>query len=153
MRRVSHRPEKSGSFCVFSEIFHRTALPISFSSEALGHGTLRGYCMTADLAGDPPKWAFVRIAGPWPHVIRSVYQSRLIRHHSRICAQPLQHYVMAKGQGTFSDYGLDNLLALNVGSRNKHDGFIMIAWKHLPRLKKMCPTITTSSTRSFSVRP
>ena len=51
-----------------------------------------------------------------------------------------EHYVVREGQETYSYYGPNNRLALNVGFHNEHHDFMMIPWNRLPRLREMAPS-------------
>jgi sphingolipid delta-4 desaturase len=51
-----------------------------------------------------------------------------------------EHYVVREGQETYSYYGPNNWLALNVGFHNEHHDFMMIPWNRLSRLREMAPS-------------
>ena len=50
-----------------------------------------------------------------------------------------EHYVLREGQETYSYYGLNNRVAMNVGYHNEHHDFMMIPWNRLPMLNRLAP--------------
>ena len=50
-----------------------------------------------------------------------------------------EHFLIDKGQETYSYYGPLNLIMFNIGYHNEHHDFMNIPWINLPKLKKMNP--------------
>lgn len=50
-----------------------------------------------------------------------------------------EHYIVKKGQETYSYYGPLNNLMFNVGYHNEHHDLMMVPWSRLKDLKRMAP--------------
>ncbi len=83
--------------------------------------------------------AVLLLWGPWALGYMALSLLFSIGPHPLGARWVQEHFVIEKGQETYSYYGPLNRVALNVGYHNEHHDFPFIAWSRLPELRAMAP--------------